>query len=139
MSRSAWRAAASAGSSSSVTTAFSFLPVVDRRSRQPSVSATGESCLLRMRDASSRTGRKKTEGSSIAASGVEGDVRFVRVRELGAAQTLAVLDPVVEFLRDALHLVGVEVLPITALDDRRERLGVIGGRLRRFGGRLRGV
>src|SRR6267142_1795937 len=140
MSRSACRASIRAGSSSSVTTAFSFRPVVESRSRQPSVSSTGESCLVRSRAASSRTGRKKTEGSSMAASGAEDEVGFVAVRELDRAQALSGIDAALQLFGDGLELIGIEMLPIATLNDRRQRLRVFRGRLvpRRRGG-LAGV
>src|SRR6267378_624694 len=92
-----------------------------------------------MRADNSRTGRKKTEESSMAASGVEREVGLVAVRELARAQLLPGLDAIVEFFGDRLHLIRVEVLPVAALDDRRQRLRVFGRRLRPGGRRLRGV
>src|SRR5258707_875709 len=127
ISCSACRASASAESESSVTTALSFLPVVDSRSRQVSVRATGEICFVRTRVASSRSGRNRIEGSSMAASGPEREVGFVAVRELACSQPLATLNAVVELVDHVLHLIGIEMLSVATLNDRGERLRVFGG------------
>src|SRR5215471_12051170 len=126
ISFSACFASASALSRITVTTALYLGPSFSSRSRQPVASSTGESFLARMRDASSRTGRKYVASSIMSASGVEGDVGLVAVRELEIAQRAAERDPAVQLARDALELVRRQVLAVAAADDLGERAGVLG-------------
>src|SRR5262245_18301613 len=126
ISFSACFASARALSRITVTTALYLEPSFSRRSRQPVASSTGESFLARMRDASSRTGRKYVASSIISASGVEGDVGLVAVRELLIAQRAAGGNPAVQLARDPLELVRRQILAIAAADDLGERARILG-------------
>src|SRR5439155_14763761 len=79
ISRSAVRAAASASSPASVTTAFSFRPCVSSRSRASSTSATGETSRARTFAASRRSGVKKCGPGSVT-SVARGSPRPARLR-----------------------------------------------------------
>src|SRR5262245_7721054 len=109
ISRSALRASASADSRITVTTALYRGPSFSSRSRQLVANSTGDSLRARMRAASSRTGRKCVASSIMAASGVEGGVGLVAVRELGLSHPLASLQAAIQLARDRLHLLGRQV------------------------------